>query len=112
MTRDRRATGTTFDEALGQRLAQANWTRREFIARVGAFGLAGALTQLLVACGQAGSSPSLAPATPAPATPGSTGAAVAPTTAPTPVPEPEAELNVYNWLDYIGEGVIESVEEK
>jgi spermidine/putrescine transport system substrate-binding protein len=28
------------------------------------------------------------------------------------VPSPEAELNVYNWLDYIGEGVIESFEEK
>jgi spermidine/putrescine-binding protein len=37
---------------------------------------------------------------------------VAPTAAPTPVPEPEAELNIYNWLDYIGDGVIESFEAK
>ena len=103
----------TFDAALAQRLRQAGWTRREFMARVAAFGLVGALTQLLVACGQAASSPTLAPATPAPATTGPTTApTVAPTAAPTPVPEPEAELNVYNWLDYIGEGVIESFEEK
>ena len=32
--------------------------------------------------------------------------------AATPVPSPEAELNVYNWLDYIGEGVIEGFEDK
>ena len=109
--RTRTTPGTTFDAALGRRLAEARWTRREFIARVGAFGLAGALTQLLVACGQGAASP--IPATPNPATPGpTTGASAAPTAAPTAVPPPEAELNVYNWLDYIGEGVIESFEEK
>ena len=32
--------------------------------------------------------------------------------APTPVPSPEAELIIYNWLDYIGEDVIPSFEEK
>ncbi len=110
MTGARRTTGTTFDAALAQRLAEANWTRREFIARVAAFGLAGALTQLLVACGQPAASPSGAPATPTAAP--SAGAIATSTPAPTPVPTPEAELNVYNWLDYIGEGVIESFEEK
>ena len=98
---------------MAQRLAQAQWSRREFLGRVAALGAAAALTQLLVACGQAGASPSPAPATAAPpATPGPTGGAVAsPTVEPTLV-VPEAELNVYNWLDYIGEGVIESFEEK
>ncbi len=111
--RTRGTTGTTFDAALGQRLAEARWTRREFMARVAAVGLTAALTQLLVACGRAGSSASPAAATPAPATTGpSTAATLAPTAAPTPVPPPEAELNVYNWLDYIGEGVIESFEDK
>ena len=110
MTGQGRTPDSPFDAALAKRLAEAHWTRREFMARVGAFGLAAALTQLLVACGRAGGSPSLAPATPAPA--GTTGAVATPTAAPTPVPEPEAELNVYNWLDYIGDGVIESFEEK
>jgi spermidine/putrescine transport system substrate-binding protein len=115
MTSNRRTEtrGMSFDAALGQRLAEARWTRREFMARVAAFGLTAALTQLLVACGRAGSSGTPTPATPAPATTGpSTAATAAPSVAPTPVPEPEAELNVYNWLDYIGEGVIESFEEK
>ena len=35
-----------------------------------------------------------------------------PTPEPTPVPSPESELIVYNWLDYIGEDVIPSFEEK
>ena len=39
-------------------------------------------------------------------------AAATATPAPTPVPSPEAELIVYNWLDYIGEDVIQSFEEK
>lgn len=109
MSGQQRPAGTSFDAVLEQRLAEARWTRREFVTRVAAFGLAGALTQLLVACGRAGSSPTIAPATPLPATSGPTSVA---SLAPTAVPEPEAELNVYNWLDYIGEGVIESFEEK
>ena len=110
MTDRRPREGTPFDVALDQRLAQARWTRREFIARVGAFGLAATLTQLLAACGQPGASATVRPATPTPAA--STGAVATATPAPTPVPTPEPELNVYNWLDYIGEGVIESFEEK
>ena len=111
--RSRGTTETTFDAALGQRLAEAKWTRREFMARVAAVGLTAALTQLLVACGRAGSSATPAAATPPPATTGPTSAtSAAPSVAPTPVPPPEAELNVYNWLDYIGEGVIDSFEEK
>ena len=104
MTGAPKSTGLTLDEAL----AQAHWTRREFMTRVAALGVATALTQLLIACGQPAASPSAAPAT---ATPAPTTAAVAtPTAAPTPVPPPESELVVYNWLDYIGEGVIESFE--
>jgi len=107
MTGSGKSTGLTLDEAL----AQAHWTRREFMTRVAALGVATALTQLLIACGQPAASPSAAPT--ATATPAPTTAAVAtPTAAPTPVPPPESELVVYNWLDYIGEGVIESFEEK
>ncbi|MGH9889562.1 MAG: ABC transporter substrate-binding protein, partial [bacterium] len=105
MTEAGRPTGLTFDEALTRKLAQARWTRREFLARVAAFGAATALTQLLVACGQAGTSPSPAPT----ATPAATTAAVAsaaPTAEPTPVPTPETELFVYNWDEYIGEETV------
>jgi spermidine/putrescine transport system substrate-binding protein len=108
MTGRRNSQGLSFDAALDQRLTEANWTRRDFIARVGAFGLTAALTQLLVACGGAAKTPT--PATPTPAaTPLATAAATA---APTPIPTPESELVVYNWLDYIGEGVIEAFEDK
>ena len=71
MTGDRRTTGLTFEEALDARLAQAHWSRREFLGRVAHLGAAAALTQLLVACGQSGSSPTPAPATAGP-TPGPT----------------------------------------
>ncbi|HET7181880.1 MAG TPA: spermidine/putrescine ABC transporter substrate-binding protein [Candidatus Limnocylindrales bacterium] len=104
----------TFDQALNEQLARAHWTRREFLARVAAFGAAAALTQLLVACGQSGSSPSSVPATTAP-TPGGTTAAVATpeiTAAPTPVPTPEKELYVLNWDGYIGEHTIDKFQEK
>ena len=112
MTGHGRTPESPFDAALGKRLAEAQWTRREFMARVAAFGLTAALTQLLVACGRAGASATAAPATGTPA-PAATAAAVAtPTAVPTPIPDPEPELNVYNWLDYIGDGVIESFEEK
>ena len=55
-----------------------------------------------------------APSVAAPSTPPSASAAAAatPTPEPTPVPSPESELIVYNWLDYIGEDVIPSFEEK
>ena len=55
-----------------------------------------------------------APSVAAPTAPPSASAAAAatPTPEPTPVPPPESELIVYNWLDYIGEDVIPSFEEK
>jgi spermidine/putrescine transport system substrate-binding protein len=114
MTGNRQPGGLSFDEALAQQLRQAGWTRREFLGRVAAFGAATALTQLLVACGQAGGSPS-APAATTGATPGATAAAVATpevTAAPTAVPEPEKELFVYNWDSYIGEETVAKFEAK
>jgi spermidine/putrescine transport system substrate-binding protein len=106
---ERNLPGMSFDEALSQRLAQARWTRREFLARVAAFGAATALTQLLIACGQGGASPSTAP-TPTPA--GTTTAVATPTPAPTPVPTPEKELFVYNWDAYIGEDTVAKFQDK
>jgi len=116
MTGRTNPTGLSFDEALAQQLTKANWSRREFLARVAAFGAATALTQLLVACGQPAATPSLAPATPGP-TPAGSQAAVAtptagPTACPTVLPEPEKELFVYNWDGYIGEETVAKFEEK
>ncbi len=114
MTRDNRPTGMTFDEALNTKLREAGWTRRDFLSRVAAFGAATALTQLLIACGQGTASPSAAAPTAGPTPAGSTtaGATPAATTAPTPVPQPESELFVYNWSGYIGKQTVQKFEDK
>jgi spermidine/putrescine-binding protein len=108
---ERNLPGISFDEALTERLAQARWSRREFLARVAAFGAATALTQLLIACGQAGGSPSAAPPT-VPTPEGTTAAEATPTAEPTPVPSPEDELFVYNWDGYIGEETVQEFQDK
>src|SRR5262245_59649115 len=108
---ERNLPGVSFDEALRQRLEQANWSRREFLARVAAFGAATALTQLLIACGQGAATPSAAPAT-EPTPEGTTTAVATATPAPTPVPTPESELFVYNWDGYIGENTVQKFQDK
>ena len=105
---ERNVSGISFNEALEQKLTQAHWSRREFLARVAAFGATAALTQLLVACGQGGASPTAAQPTPT----ATTTAEAAPTAAPTPVPTPESELFVYNWDSYIGEETVAKFEDK
>jgi spermidine/putrescine-binding protein len=86
-------------------------SRRTLLERIAKYGSAVALAPVVAACAGNGASPS---ARPSAAAPSAAAPSVAPSAsaAPTPVPSPEAELNVYNWLDYIGEGVIESFEEK
>jgi spermidine/putrescine transport system substrate-binding protein len=103
--------GMTFNDALEEHLQQAGWSRREFLRRVAAVGAATALTQLLIACRQPGTATSGPPssATPTQSIEGS----APPVTAgpPTPVPEPESELNVYNWSYYIGRDTREKFEQ-
>lgn len=106
--------GMTFDEALETRLQQAGWSRREFLRRVAAVGAFAALTQLLVACRQPGSqsaAPSSA-ATPAGTQAGQASTPPATSAPPTAVPEPESELFVYNWQQYIGRDTRDKFEEK
>ena len=113
MTRDNRQTGMTFDEALTTKLRLAGWTRRDFLARVAAFGAATALTQLLIACGQGtGSSAPEPTERPTPGTSAAAQATPAITAAPTSPPEPEDELFVYNWAGYIGRQTVDKFEEK
>jgi spermidine/putrescine-binding protein len=107
MTRNHQR-GVTFDEALNLRLREAGWTRREFLARVSAFGATVALTQLIVACGPAASLP---PPTAGPTPEGSTAAEATPTAAPTEA-VPEDELFVYNWDGYIGEETVQKFQDK
>jgi spermidine/putrescine-binding protein len=115
MTRSTEPRGLSFDEALTRQLQQARWSRREFLARVAAFGATVALSQLLIACGQAGASPTAAPPTPQPTPAGTTAAeattAPTPTPEPTPVPTPEKELYVYNWDGYIGEETVKKFQD-
>jgi spermidine/putrescine transport system substrate-binding protein len=114
MTEGRHSDGVTFGEALTQQLRTARWSRREFLARVAAFGAATALTQLLAACGQAGATATAAAPTGNPTPAGTTAAESTPeiTAAPTAVPPPEGELYVYNWDSYIGEGTVQKFQDK
>ena len=104
--------GSTIDieQALIRYMVEKRLTRRDLLERIGRMGAAAALAPVIAACTGSGAptSPSASAAAP------SETASAEPTStpAPTPVPSPEAELSVYNWLDYIGEGVIESFEEK
>ena len=107
--------GMSFNEALEERLTQAGWSRREFLRRVAAVGAFAALSQLLAACnarqpGTATATPGAA-ATPAGSQPA--GASTPPaSTGPTPVPQPESELFVYNWSQYIGRDTRDKFTEK
>ena len=103
--------------ALDRYLSDQQMTRRDLLVRIGAVGALVALAPIVAACSSAGG-PSVAPSA-APTTAGATpsvaasaAASATATPAPTPVPTPESELIVYNWLDYIGEDVIPSFEDK
>jgi len=109
---ERNLPGMSFNEALEEQLARAQWTRREFLRRVAAFGAATALTQLLIACGQAGASPTAAAPSTGPTPAESTTAEATATPAPTPVPSPEDKLFVYNWDAYIGEDTVKQFQDK
>jgi spermidine/putrescine transport system substrate-binding protein len=101
------------EAALERYLTEQRMSRRELLERISVLGAVVALAPIVAACSTAGASasPSSAPST-APSTAPSASAAPTPTPQPTPVPSPEAELVVYNWLDYMGEDVIPSFEEK
>jgi spermidine/putrescine transport system substrate-binding protein len=103
------------ERALERYLTEQRITRRELLERIGVVGAAVALAPIVAACAGGGASASPSVTSPAPTPTGAPPAASAAPTAtpePTPVPTPEAELIVYNWLDYIGEDVIPSFEEK
>ena len=102
--------GTTIDleQALVRYLVRERLSRRDLLERIGKVGAAAALAPVLAAC--SGSGATAAPPTAAPGAGGSAGPSLAPE--PSSVPEPEAELFIYNWTDYIGEDTIPSFEQK
>ena len=104
------------ERELERYLVEQRITRRDLLERIAVVGAAVALAPIVAACSGAGASASPSTAAAASSAPPTTtptaSAAPTATPAPTPVPSPEAELVVYNWLDYIGEDVIPSFEEK
>ena len=98
------------EQALVRYMVEQRVSRRDLLERISKFGAAAALAPVIAACtgGSASGAPSSAASAAASAPAGSAGASAA----ATPVPEPEAELFIYNWTDYIGEDTIPSFEEK
>ncbi len=112
MTERHDGSSIDLERALVRYMVEQRVSRRILLERISKFGAAAALAPVIAACtgGSASSAPSAAASVGATAPPASSG--TEPSAAPTPVPEPEAELYVYNWTDYIGEETIPSFEEK
>ena len=93
------------ERAVARYLAERRMSRRQLLDRIAKLGAAAALGPVIAACaGGASQAPSSGP---------TGGPSTKPTAAgPTPVPEPEKELFVYNWTGYIGEDTIPSFEDK
>ena len=100
------------ERELTRYLLRERITRRTMLERIGKFGAAAALAPVIAACTSAGSSPSAAASAAIGRAVGLGRRCRRRRPAPTPVPSPEAELFIYNWTDYLGEGVIESFEEQ
>ncbi len=88
-------------------------TRRTVLRGMAGLGAVAATGGLVAACGgsAASAAPSIGPA-PTPAGTMPPDATAVPSAEPTPVPQPEDELYVYNWADYIGEDTIAEFEDQ
>ena len=100
------------ERELTRYLLRERITRRTMLERIGKFGAAAALAPVIAACTSSGASTPSAAASVASAAPSASAGGAVESTAPTPVPSPESELFIYNWTEYLGEGVIESFEEQ
>jgi spermidine/putrescine transport system substrate-binding protein len=111
MTQRHDGSSIDLERELTRYLLRERISRRQLMERIGKVGAGVALAPVLAACtgGGASSAPSVAPST---APSASQGAVPSAEPSPTPVPSPESELFIYNWTDYLGEGVIESFEEQ
>jgi spermidine/putrescine-binding protein len=111
MTQRHDGSSIDLERELTRYLLRERISRRQLMERIGKVGAGVALAPVIAACtgGGASSAPSVAPRT---APSASQGAVTSAEPSPTPVPSPESELFIYNWTDYLGEGVIESFEEQ
>jgi spermidine/putrescine transport system substrate-binding protein len=91
-------------------LAERRLTRRQLLDTAARVGPLAALAPILAACGAGATPQPSAPASVAPPSTGPGSPSPVASQEPTPVPSPEAELNVYNWADYIGETTIADFE--
>ncbi|MFL5928060.1 MAG: PotD/PotF family extracellular solute-binding protein, partial [Gaiellaceae bacterium] len=100
------------ERALERYLVEQRMTRRDLLERIAKVGAGVALAPIVAACsGAAVASAPPSPSAPASVAPVATTPA-SPSAAPTPVPTPEKELNVYNWDAYIADDTAKKFEAK
>ena len=108
------------EKQLVRYMIQRRLTRRDMLELIGKVGAAAALAPVIAACTSAAGSaaPTNAPTagqtagqSPAAAASASASAAASGAPAATPVPQPESELRIYNWTEYLSEDAIPSFKE-
>jgi spermidine/putrescine transport system substrate-binding protein len=97
------ASSIDLEKRLTRYMLERRVSRRQLLDSMAKLGSAAALAPVIAAC-TTGASPSPTGAEPT-GTPGAS-------TGPTAVPEPEGELFIYNWTEYLAEEVIESFEDQ
>jgi len=111
MTHPHDGSSIDLERELTRYLLRERISRRTLLERISKLGAAAALAPVIAACTSGGAS--VSPSSAAVPTTAPTAGGPSPSAAgPTPVPEPEAELFIYNWTDYIGEDVVPSFEAK
>ena len=96
------------EKELTRYMVERRITRRELLERIALVGGAAALAPVIAACTSSGT----ASTGPSVAAPSASAAAPSASAAPTPLPSPEAELNILNWTDYLADEVIASFEDE
>lgn len=98
------------EKALVRYMLERRVSRRELLERIGTVGAAAALAPIVAACTGSGAPGSAPPA--ASQAPSSAGPTAAPSASTAAAPSPEAELYIYNWVDYLAQEVVDSFEEQ
>jgi spermidine/putrescine transport system substrate-binding protein len=96
------------EKELTRYMVERRITRRELLERIALVGGAAALAPVIAACTSSGTTSSA----PSAAAPSASAAAPSASAAATPLPSPEAELNILNWTDYLADDVIASFEDQ
>jgi spermidine/putrescine-binding protein len=112
MTKRYDGSSIDLEKNLVRYMVEHQLTRRVLLERIAKVGVVTALAPIVAACTGSAATASPSAATEPPASGSAAPPSEEPSAAPTPVPEPEAELFVYNWTDYIGEEVVPSFESK